>query len=117
MTYSNAGGVTLVACVSASSRGRWWSGVVFGGRVVLLCASGVFVAAVGWSWSFVGRCHHPWTAGIMSAGGLLVTLHRGNVVAKWTLVVVGRCVEVVGGVVGVGQGTGVCGCYYINKIK
>ena len=71
-----------------------------GGRLVLLCALGVFVPAVGWSWSFVGRCRHPWTAGIVSAGGLLVTLHWGDVVAKRTWVVVGRCVEVVGGVVG-----------------
>ena len=31
--------------------------------------------------------------------GLDVTLHRGDVVAKRTWVVVGRCVEVVGGVV------------------
>ena len=72
-----------------------------GGRLVLLCASGVFVPAVGWSWSYVGRCRHPWTAGIVSAGGLLVTLDRGDVVAKRTWVVVGRWVEVVGGVVGV----------------
>ena len=37
----------------------------------------------------------------MSAGRLLVTLHQGDVVAKQTWVVIGRCVEVVGGVVGV----------------
>ena len=36
----------------------------------------------------------------MSAGGLDVTLHWGDVVAKRTWVGVGRCVEVVGGVVG-----------------
>ena len=72
-----------------------------GGCLVLLCASGVFVVAVGWLWSFVGCCRHPWMAGIVSAGGLLVTLHRGDVVAKRTWVVIRRCVEVVGGVVGV----------------
>ena len=37
----------------------------------------------------------------MSAGGLDVTLHQGDVVAEWMWVVVGRCVEVVGGMVGV----------------
>ena len=46
-----------------------------------------------------GGCCRSWTAGIVSAGGLDVTLHRGDVVAKRTWVVVGRCVEVVGGVV------------------
>ena len=44
-------------------------------------------------------CCRSWTAGIVSSGGLDVTLHRGDVVAKRTWVVVGRCVEVVGGVV------------------
>ena len=48
-----------------------------------------------------GGCCHSWTTEIVSAGGLLVTLHRGDVVAKRTWVVVGRCVKVVGGVVGV----------------
>ena len=46
-----------------------------------------------------GGCCRSWTAGIVAAGGLDVTLHRGDVVAKRTWVVVGRCVEVVGGVV------------------
>ena len=36
----------------------------------------------------------------MSAGGLLVILHWGDMVAKQTWVVVGWCVEVVVGVVG-----------------
>ena len=51
----NTGGVMLVVCVHVSSCGQWWSCVVFmgGGRLVLLCALRVFVAAVGWSWSFV----------------------------------------------------------------
>ena len=35
----------------------------------------------------------------MSAGGLDVMLHQGDVVAKQTWVVVGQCVEVVGGTV------------------
>ena len=48
-----------------------------------------------------GGCRRSWTAEIVSGGGLLVTLDRGDVVAKRTWVVVGRWVEVVGGVVGV----------------
>ena len=48
-----------------------------------------------------GSCCRSWTAGILSAGGLHVRLHRGDVVAERTWVVVGRCVEVVGGMVGV----------------
>ena len=48
-----------------------------------------------------GGCRRSWTAEIVSAGGLLVTLDRGDVVAKRTWIVVGRCVEVVGDVVGV----------------
>ena len=48
-----------------------------------------------------GGCCRSWMAGIVSAGGLDVTLHWGDVVAKQTWVVVGRCVEVVGGVVDV----------------
>ena len=48
-----------------------------------------------------GGCHHSWMAEIVSAGGLLVKLHQGDVVAKRTWVVIGQCVEVVGGMVGV----------------
>ena len=40
-------------------------------------------------------------AGIVSPGGLDVTLHWGNMVVKRTWVVVGQCVKVVVGVVGV----------------
>ena len=47
-----------------------------------------------------GSCYCSWMAGIVSAGGLQVTLHQGDVVAKQMWVVVGRCVEVVGGVIG-----------------
>ena len=39
--------------------------------------------------------------GRLGSCGLHLTLHWGDVVAKWTWVVVGRRVEVVGGVVGV----------------
>ena len=48
-----------------------------------------------------GGCCRSCTARILSAGGLDVTLHRGDVVAEQMWVVVGRCVEVVGGMVGV----------------
>ena len=48
-----------------------------------------------------GGCCHSWTAGIVSAGGLDVMLHQGDMVAEQMWVVIGRCVEVVGGVVGV----------------
>ena len=49
----------------------------------------------------LGGCCRSWMAGIVSAGWLHVMLHRGAVVAKQTWVVIGRFVEVVGGVAGV----------------
>ena len=48
----------------------------------------------------LGRCCHSWMAGIVSQHGLHVVLHGGDMVVKRTWVVVGQCVEVMGGVVG-----------------
>ena len=91
-----------VSCVRVSSRGPWWSCVVFVGasrRLGLLCASRVLL--LGGRGHLLDACCRSWVAGIVSVGGLRVTLHWGDVVAKRTWVVVGRCVEVVGGVAGV----------------
>ena len=94
----DAGGVALVACVQSWAvvvvcgfRGRWWSFV----RCCVVCV--VLLSLLGGR----GGCCCSWTAGFVSVSGLHVTLHRGDVVAKRTWVVVGRCVEVVVGVVGV----------------
>ena len=85
-----------VSCMRASSHGPWWSFVVFvggGGRLGLLCASRVLL--LGGRGHLLDSCCRSWVAGIVSVGGLRVTLHWGDVVAKRTWVVVGRCVEVV----------------------
>ena len=47
-----------------------------------------------------GRCH-SWTPGTVRPGGGYRTLHGSDVVARQMRVVVVRCIEVVGGVVGV----------------
>ena len=86
MWAGDTSGVMLVACV------QLW-------MVVVMCGFH------GW-WSLFAQCHvvctflssllggcrgccHSWTAGIVSGGRLDVTLHRGNVVAKQTWIVVG----------------------------
>ena len=50
---------------------------------------------------FLGRSCHSWTAEVVSPSGLHVALHGVDVVAKWMWIVVGRCVKVMGDVVGV----------------
>ena len=90
-----------ISCVRASSRGPWWSCVVFMGagcRLGLLSASCVLLGGCG---HLLDSCCCSWTAGIVSVGGLHVMLHWGDVVVKQTWVVVGWCVEVVGGIAGV----------------
>ena len=85
-----------VSCVHASSRGLWWSCVLFMGgcrRLGLLCASRVLL--LGGHGHLLDGCCRSWAAGLVSVGGLRVTLHWGDVVAKRTWVVVGWCVEVV----------------------
>ena len=69
-----------------------------GRRLGLLCASRVLL--LGGRGHFLDGCCRSGAAGIVSVGGLRVILHWGDVVAKRTWVVVGRCVEVVGGVAG-----------------
>ena len=73
--------------------GQWW---LFGGAVCFghLCCRRWVVVVICWALS---SSVDSWD---ISAGGLLVRLHRGDVVAKQMWVVIGRCVEVVGGVVG-----------------
>ena len=70
-----------------------------GCRLGLVCASRVLL--LGGRGHLLDGCCRSWTAGIGSLGGLHVMLHWGDVVAKRTWVVVGRCVEVVGGIAGV----------------
>ena len=87
--------------VRASIRGRvWfsWALVVIWGclmlhtsLLLLLCGRGILL----------GRCCRSWTAGVVSPSGLHVALHGVDVVVKQTWIVVGRCVEVAGDVVGV----------------
>ena len=48
-----------------------------------------------------GGCHHSSTAGMVSAGRFDTMSNWGNVVARRMWVVVGRCVEFVGSVIGV----------------
>ena len=67
-------------------RGRWSS---FG---VAVCFALLLLGGCG---HLLDGCCHSWAAGLVSVGGLHVTLHWGDVVAMWTWVVVGRCVEVV----------------------
>ena len=50
---------------------------------------------------FLGHSCRSWMAGVVSPSGLHVALHGVDVVAKRTWIVIGRCVEVVGDVVGV----------------
>ena len=64
----------------------------------MICAS--LLPLLGGRGILLGGCCHSWTAGIESAGGLHVTLHGGDVVVKRTWVVIGWCVKVVGGVIG-----------------
>ena len=94
----DAGGVALGACVQSWTVvvvcgfcGRWSSFA----RCRVVCAFSLSLLGGR------GGCCRSWTAGIVSGGGLDVTLQRGDVVAERTWVVVGRCVEVVGGMVGV----------------
>ena len=92
----DAGGVTLVACVHpvvARALSCRLHVVVSFARCRVICA--VSLSLLGGC----GDCCHSWMAGIVSAGGLDVTLHWADVVVKRMWVVVGRCVEVVGGVV------------------
>ena len=65
-----------------------------GHHLGLLCAARILVAIVGWSWYFVGRLL------LFLDGWDHVALHGGNVVAKQTWVVIGQCVQVVGGILG-----------------
>ena len=91
-----------VSCMHASTGGPWWSWVVFvgaGHRLGLLCASRSLL--LGGRGHLLDGCCCSRTAGIVSVGGLRVTLHGGDMVAKWMWVVIGRFVEVVGGVAGV----------------
>ena len=93
-----------VSWVRASSRGPWWSCVGFvgpGRHWGLLCATRVFVAVVVWSLYFVGLLLSfldSWGRVTMwSSCGVAWGRHGGeaDVGCRW------RCVEVVGGVVGV----------------
>ena len=87
----------LGACVQS------WSCVVFvgaGRRLGLLCASCIFVAVVAWLWYFVGPL-----LSFLDVWGRVTQwascgIHGVDVVAKQTWIVIGRCVEVVGDVVG-----------------
>ena len=92
-----------VSCVRASSCIPGWSYVVFvsAGRCLGCCVLRTSVFPLwGGQGHLLGSCC-SWTAGIVSAGQLHVMLHGGDIVAKWTWVVVGRFVEVVGGIAGV----------------
>ena len=60
----------------------------------LLCGRGILLV----------HCCRSWTAGVVSPSGLHVALHGVDVVAKWTWIVIGRCVEVV-----IGRCVGVVG--------
>ena len=93
--------VVSLSWVRASIRGRVWFSwvlvVVWGCRMLhasllpLLRGRGILL----------GRCCHSWMAGVVSPSGLHVALHGVDVVAKRTWIVVGRCVGVVGDIVGV----------------
>ena len=76
-------------------RGRWQS---FAGCCVFRASLLALLSGRGHS---LGRCCRSWTAWIVRAGGLCLPLHGIDVLAKRMVVVVGRCVEVVGGIVGV----------------
>ena len=72
-----------ISCVRASSCGPCGSCVVFMGggcRLGLLCALRVLL--FGGHGHLLDGCCHSWVAGIVSVGGLCVTLHLGDVVAK-----------------------------------
>ena len=97
----DTGGAVLVGCmhpVMAHGGRVWfsWVLVVVWGCCVVRTS---LLPLLGGCGILLGSCCHSWTAGIMSAGRLHVTLHGGDVVAKQMWVVIGRCVEVVGGVI------------------
>ena len=99
----DTGGVALVVCmhpVVAHGGCVWFSLalVVLWGCSVL-CTS--LLPLLGGCGILLDACCRSWTAEIVSAGGLHVMLHGGNMVEKWTWIVIGRHVEVVGGVIGV----------------
>ena len=70
----------------------------FAGRCVL---SASLLPLLGGFGLVLGGCSRFRTLGTVWSGGVYATLHGGDMVARRMRVVVGRCVEVVGGVVGV----------------
>ena len=74
--------------------GRHWHIVVLFAHCCVFCT--FWLSLLGGCDS----CCYSWMAGIVSAGGLHVMLHGGDMVAKQMWVVVGRRVEVVGVVIG-----------------